>query len=57
MRGFCKWIGDEEGNYETAYDEIFSIITDIPKENKMIYCPFCGGKICENEPLKDTEGE
>lgn len=49
----CKWIYKEHQDYwtigsdywETGCDNAFCLNEGTPKDNKMIYCPFCGKEI------------
>jgi len=42
----CHWAETEEGAYwATGCDGAFTIIDGTPKDNGMIYCPYCGKKI------------
>lgn len=44
---WCIWAENEDGAWETQCKNIFEIVKGTPKENKMIYCMFCGKIICE----------
>lgn len=47
-RGTCEWAyDDDEYFWNTQCGEAFQFTTDGPKENKMAYCCYCGGKIKE----------
>lgn len=41
----CTWEEDEDGNFETGCDHIFTFTTDGVHENSFAFCPFCGGAI------------
>ncbi len=43
----CKWMQDEDGNYETDCGEMFTFTEGRIKENLFLYCPYCGGRIVE----------
>jgi len=46
----CKWKQDANGEWnlwDTDCGETFSLEAETPKENKMVYCCFCGRKIKE----------
>ena len=43
----CKWIEDQDGNWEMGCGRIFSLNEGTPLENEMFYCPHCGDKIRE----------
>lgn len=43
----CTWQSDEDGNWHTECGEIFVIIDGTPTENKMRYCPYCGGGLMQ----------
>ena len=48
--GECTWAYDDLYDYwETSCGESFIITEGDPKENKMIYCPFCGKPIKEKK--------
>lgn len=40
----CIWIADES-IYETSCKEAFEFTNGGVKENKFLFCPYCGGKI------------
>ena len=44
----CRWTensNDESDYWDTACGEAFCFITGGPEENKMRYCPYCGGHL------------
>ena len=42
----CEWEYDKEtDSYDTDCENKFSIIEGTPKDNEMIFCPYCGAKI------------
>lgn len=41
----CRWKQDSDGFYQTTCNGAFSIDVGTPKENKMIFCPYCGLEI------------
>lgn len=41
----CLWIEDEDKNYETGCDNMFTFNVGCPVENGFIYCPYCGKKL------------
>lgn len=44
----CEWKYDEfDDKYDTACDNAQTFIADGLKENRYIYCPYCGKKIHE----------
>jgi hypothetical protein len=43
----CLWKEDDEGNWDTSCNEKFIILAQTPKENGMVYCPYCGREIKE----------
>jgi hypothetical protein len=47
MSAQCKWIDDENGPFSTECGTEFEFINDGIKENKFLFCPFCGGAIVE----------
>ena len=51
---WCAWVYDDTHcTYETECGGAWSLIEGTLVENKVIYCPFCGGKII----LTSEEGE
>ena len=51
----CEWTEVEWAEdvfWETECGNAFQLITGIPSNNKMVYCPYCGKKIVEKR-LKD----
>jgi len=49
-RGTCEWAQDPDwGCWETECENIFELIEGTPKENKMAYCCYCGGKVKETK--------
>jgi len=48
LQPYCKWEQDGEWNlWDTDCGETFCLEAETPKENKMVYCCFCGRKIKE----------
>jgi len=46
----CTWTYDDLYDYwETSCGESFIITEGDPKENKMVFCPFCGRLIKEKK--------
>jgi hypothetical protein len=46
----CIWIEHFDPDYwQTGCGNEFQIIDSTPKENGMVYCPFCGKKIKEEK--------
>jgi len=45
--GKCLWTQDEDGIYDTDCDNRFELLEGIPKDNKMMYCPYCGLHIAQ----------
>ena len=44
----CKWDEDKDCEYfSTECGEAYCLIDGTIKENKLLYCPFCGKKIKE----------
>lgn len=43
----CKWQIDDEGIYETGCGNRFEFWEGTPKENRFIYCPYCGKPLIE----------
>ena len=42
----CTWTQDDlDDSWDTSCGEKYTIMEGTPVENKMAYCPFCGGKI------------
>lgn len=41
----CRWTADDDGNWNTECGGIFEITNGTPQDNKMSFCPFCGGKV------------
>lgn len=40
----CRWTETEEC-WESQCGQSFVFIADGPTENKMVFCPYCGGKL------------
>lgn len=56
----CEWREDWEGNWETQCGEMWSLDDGSPADNKMSYCPGCGGKLMQtdyHDPEPEDEGE
>lgn len=46
----CKWAYDYNYDmWETRCANAFTLMNGTPKENKMIFCPYCGKKIDETQ--------
>lgn len=46
----CKWkcnVNDWADWWDTGCGGSYTIMEGTPKENKMRFCPYCGGKIVE----------
>jgi hypothetical protein len=43
----CTWKQWEGGQYETSCDNVFEFTHEGVKENKAVYCQYCGGLIVE----------
>lgn len=41
----CQWSEDEDGNWDTACNEIFTFTDGGPKENNAKFCLYCGGEL------------
>jgi len=41
----CEWSQDEDGDWETACDEIHVFIEGDPVENNHRFCPYCGKRL------------
>jgi hypothetical protein len=39
----CKWKEDEDGVWDTECGNRFELIEGAPKDNRMKFCPYCGG--------------
>ena len=51
----CTWTGgnkcdDEPDTWDTECGQRFSTVEGDIAENRIVYCPFCGGKILEAKP-------
>ena len=47
---YCTWTesdSDYDDHWETLCDNAFTLLDGTPKENDMVYCPYCGRKIQE----------
>jgi len=44
---YCKWTYQDLDFYRSECDMDFSFNAGTPKENKFVYCPYCGKKIKE----------
>lgn len=54
----CVWREDEDGNWDTRCGEKFILMEGTPKDNRMNYCPYCGGELSEvsfSYPKDDDE--
>ena len=45
----CKWVEDEDGDWETECGHIFIVCYGKPEENGFRFCPYCGEEILEVE--------
>jgi len=43
----CMWIRDDDGNYNTACDNMHCFIDGSVKDNRYSFCPYCGCAIKE----------
>jgi hypothetical protein len=41
----CKWIMDEDGNWLTSCNNIFTFFDGTPKGNHFEFCPYCGQQL------------
>jgi hypothetical protein len=41
----CRWIEDDEGNWDTGCKNLHTFFERGPAENKYQYCPYCGNRI------------
>lgn len=48
MAKTCKWTQDEDGFYDTECGNKWEFMYDGPKENKVVFCMYCGKKIIED---------
>jgi hypothetical protein len=57
----CAWERVANGNFEASCGHVFSLflIVDEPKENQIVYCPFCGriSVIVDHKPQGDIDNE
>ncbi len=49
----CEWKPDEDGIYDTDCNERFEISEGTPKDNKFVFCPYCGKPIVPKEKQND----
>jgi len=56
MKKPCVW-REEEGYWVTSCCNEFVINEGTPKENKMKYCPFCGGALLEIAVQQTNPGD
>lgn len=61
---YCHWYQQDFQDCETwmtsCGDQLFNVINGTPKENDMIFCPYCGKNIVEhdyNEQFANEEEE
>lgn len=48
----CIWTYDDVHDcWETTCGNAFVIIEGVPIENDMLYCPYCGGHLLDEEEL------
>lgn len=45
FRNTCDWRPDNEGNFYTSCDGLWTFNEDGPVENGFMFCPYCGGNI------------
>jgi hypothetical protein len=48
----CHWtpmFNDQEGAWETQCGDAFWINDGTPEENKMSFCPYCGGALLQEK--------
>lgn len=43
----CVWSVDGDGNWWSKCGEGFIFAVDGPRQNKMLFCPFCGKRLRE----------
>jgi predicted nucleic acid-binding Zn ribbon protein len=44
----CNWIyDDDEDCWNTSCGNEFTLNEGTPRDNRMVYCPYCGAKIKE----------
>lgn len=55
MNETCKWTEDEDGLWNTECGGTFEITEGTPRENEMVFCPYCGKSIEEIAYHETTE--
>lgn len=51
----CEWKEDADGNWDTGCGSSFAIIDGTPEENKMAFCPYCGGQLVQKLLVQDED--
>lgn len=41
----CIWSETTDGQWSTDCGHLFELAADTPRENKMAYCCYCGGRL------------
>jgi rRNA maturation endonuclease Nob1 len=49
MTPVCRWIADEDGNWQTDCGKLFVIFDGTPADNQMKFCCYCGKPIREKK--------
>lgn len=48
MKTLCVWtLDDHDGSYDTSCGETWEFTTGTIKDNRVKFCPYCGGRIKE----------
>jgi len=50
----CVWTEDDNGDWATECGGMFTVNTDSPSANGMVFCPYCGNALLE-KPLSEDE--
>jgi hypothetical protein len=53
----CEWKEDEDGNWNTSCDEMFTFIDGKPRENYYKFCAHCGRHLVESVYVEPTDDE
>jgi hypothetical protein len=53
----CEWKEDEDGNWHTSCDEMFTFIDGKPRENYYKFCAHCGRHLVESVYVEPTDDE
>lgn len=46
-KGYCRWVITEDGQHETMCGNLFEFFEGRCRDNKFLYCPYCGKPILE----------